>query len=74
MLGVLLSAPAGAIVALWPTGTPLSASSGIGFLALFGVAVQTAMVYISYVNESGGPVPPRGGRPRRARSCGSGRS
>ena len=26
-------------------------SSGIGFLALFGVSVQTAIVYISYVNE-----------------------
>ena len=26
-------------------------SSGIGFLALFGVSVQTAVVYISYANE-----------------------
>ena len=51
VLGVLLSAPAGGIVALWFTGTPLSVSSGIGFLALFGVSVQTAIVYISYVNE-----------------------
>ncbi len=49
--GVLLSAPVGGIVALWLTGTPLSVSSGIGFLALFGVSVQTAVVYISYVNE-----------------------
>jgi len=51
VLGVLLSAPAGGIVALWLTGTPFSVSSGIGFLALFGVSVQTAIVYISYVNE-----------------------
>jgi heavy metal efflux system protein len=51
VLGVLLSAPVGGIVALWMTGTPFSASSGIGFLALFGVSVQTAIVYISYVNE-----------------------
>jgi cobalt-zinc-cadmium resistance protein CzcA len=51
VLGVLLSAPVGGIVALWITGTPFSASSGIGFLALFGVSVQTAIVYISYVNE-----------------------
>ena len=51
VLGVLLSAPAGGIVALWLTGTPFSVSSGIGFLALFGVSVQTAVVYISYVNE-----------------------
>jgi cobalt-zinc-cadmium resistance protein CzcA len=51
VLGVLLSAPVGGLVALWLTGTPFSVSSGIGFLALFGVSVQTAVVYISYVNE-----------------------
>jgi heavy metal efflux system protein len=51
VLGVLLSAPVGGIVALWLTQTPVSVSSGIGFLALFGVSVQTAVVYISYVNE-----------------------
>jgi cobalt-zinc-cadmium resistance protein CzcA len=51
VVGVLLSAPVGGIVALWLTGTPLSVSSGIGFLALFGVSVQTGVVYISYVNE-----------------------
>ena len=51
VLGVLLSAPVGGIVALWLTGTPFSVSSGIGFLALFGVSVQTAVVYISCVNE-----------------------
>jgi len=38
-------------VALWLTGTPFSVSSGVGFLALLGVSVQTAVVYISYVNE-----------------------
>jgi cobalt-zinc-cadmium resistance protein CzcA len=60
VLGVLLSAPVGGIVALWISGTPFSASSGIGFLALFGVSVQTAIVYISYVNElrrDGTPLP-----------------
>ena len=51
VLGVLLSAPIGGILALWIAGTPFSVSSGIGFLALFGVSVQTAVVYISYVNE-----------------------
>jgi heavy metal efflux system protein len=51
VLGVVLSAPAGGIVALWITGTPFSVSSGVGFLALFGVSVLTAVVYISYVNE-----------------------
>ncbi len=51
VLGVVLSAPVGGLVALAITGTPFSVSSGIGFLALFGVSVQTAVVYISYVNE-----------------------
>ncbi len=51
VLGVVLSAPIGGLLALWVTGTPLSVSSGIGFLALFGVSVQTAVVYISYANE-----------------------
>jgi cobalt-zinc-cadmium resistance protein CzcA len=49
--GVLLSAPIGGLATLWLTGTPFSVSSGIGFLALFGVSVQTAVVYISYANE-----------------------
>ena len=51
VLGVLLSAPIGGLIALWLTGTPFSVSSGVGFLALFGVSVLTAVVYISYVNE-----------------------
>jgi len=51
VLGVALSAPVGGLVALWISGTPFSVSSGIGFLALFGVSVQTAVVYISYANE-----------------------
>ena len=51
VVGVLLSAPVGGLLALWLTGTPFSVSSGIGFLALFGVSVQTAVVYISYANE-----------------------
>jgi cobalt-zinc-cadmium resistance protein CzcA len=51
MVGVALSAPVGGLLALALTGTPFSVSSGIGFLALFGVSVQTAVVYISYANE-----------------------
>ncbi len=49
--GVLLSAPLGGVLALWLSNTPFSVSSGIGFLALFGVSVQTAVVFISYANE-----------------------
>ncbi len=51
VFGVILSAPVGGLVALLVSGTPFSVSSGIGFLALFGVSVQTAVVYISYANE-----------------------
>jgi cobalt-zinc-cadmium resistance protein CzcA len=51
LAGVILSGPIGGIVALAITHTPVSVSSGIGFLALFGVSVQTAVVYISYANE-----------------------
>jgi len=51
VVSVLLTAPIGAIVALWITGTPFSVSSGIGFIVLFGVSVLTSVVYISCVNE-----------------------
>ncbi|HXE78697.1 MAG TPA: CusA/CzcA family heavy metal efflux RND transporter, partial [Rhodanobacter sp.] len=51
VLSVLLTAPIGAILALWVTGTPFSVSSGIGFIVLFGVSVLTSVVYISCVNE-----------------------
>lgn len=51
VLGVVLTVPIGGMLALVITGTDLSVSSGIGFLALFGVSVQTAVVYISYANE-----------------------
>mgnify|MGYP001552754367 CR=1 FL=1 len=51
VLGVLLSSPVGAILALWLTDTPFSVSSGIGFIVLFGVSVLTSVVYISCVNE-----------------------
>jgi cobalt-zinc-cadmium resistance protein CzcA len=51
VVGVVLSAPVGGLLTLALTGTPFSVSSGIGFLALFGVSVQTAVVYISYANE-----------------------
>jgi cobalt-zinc-cadmium resistance protein CzcA len=51
VIGVILSAPLGGLVAMAITNTPFSVSSMIGFLALFGVSVQTAVVYISYANE-----------------------
>jgi cobalt-zinc-cadmium resistance protein CzcA len=51
VIGVILSAPLGGLLAMLITETPFSVSSMIGFLALFGVSVQTAVVYISYANE-----------------------
>ena len=51
VVGVLLSAPVGAVFAMWVTGTAFSVSSGIGFIVLFGVSVLTGVVYISCVNE-----------------------
>jgi cobalt-zinc-cadmium resistance protein CzcA len=51
VVGVLLSAPFGAVLAMWVTATPFSVSSGIGFIVLFGVSVLTGVVYISCANE-----------------------
>ena len=51
VLAVVASAPIGGFVALWLSGTTFSVSSGIGFLALFGVSVQTAVIYVSCANE-----------------------
>jgi heavy metal efflux system protein len=44
-------APIGGLLALWLTGTHFSVSSGIGFLALFGVSVQTGVILVEYMNQ-----------------------
>ena len=44
-------APIGGIVALFLTGTNFSVSSGVGFLALFGVSVQTGVIMVEYINQ-----------------------
>jgi len=38
-------------LALWVTGTHFSVSSGVGFLALFGVCVQTGVIMLEYINQ-----------------------
>jgi cobalt-zinc-cadmium resistance protein CzcA len=48
---VLVASPLGGLFALWITGTNLSVSSGVGFLALFGVSVQTGVILVSYMND-----------------------
>ena len=50
MVSVALS-PIGALFALYFTGTHFSVSSGIGTLALFGVAVETGVIMIEYINQ-----------------------
>jgi len=50
-LGVVLTVPVGALIALKLTGTPFSASSGLGLLALMGVSVETAVILVSYINK-----------------------
>jgi len=44
-------APVGGIVALFLTNTNFSVSSGVGFLALFGVSVQTGVILVEYMNQ-----------------------
>jgi cobalt-zinc-cadmium resistance protein CzcA len=48
--GVAL-APVGGMLALLLTGTNFSVSSGVGFLALFGVSVQTGVIMLEYINQ-----------------------
>jgi cobalt-zinc-cadmium resistance protein CzcA len=50
-LGVVMTEPVGALIALKLTGTPLSVSSVLGLLALMGVSVETAVILISYINK-----------------------
>ena len=44
-------APVGGFVALWLTGNHFSVSSGVGFLALFGVSVQTGIIMLEAINQ-----------------------
>ncbi len=44
-------APLGGLLALLVTGTHFSVSSGVGFLALFGVSVQTGVIMLEYINQ-----------------------
>jgi heavy metal efflux system protein len=44
-------APIGGLLALLITGTHLSVSSGVGFLALFGVSVETGVIMLEYINQ-----------------------
>jgi cobalt-zinc-cadmium resistance protein CzcA len=44
-------APVGGLLALLLSHTNFSVSSGVGFLALFGVSVQTGVIMVEYMNQ-----------------------
>jgi cobalt-zinc-cadmium resistance protein CzcA len=51
MLANIAMAPLGGLLALFVTGTHFSVSSGVGFLALLGVSVQTGVIMLEYINQ-----------------------
>ena len=61
----------GGLLALLVTHTHFSVSSGVGFLALFGVSVQTGVIMLEYINQlrARGPLPSRK-PPLKAPCCG----
>jgi cobalt-zinc-cadmium resistance protein CzcA len=51
ILANVATAPLGGLLALLLTRTHFSVSSGVGFLALFGVSVQTGVIMLEYINQ-----------------------
>ena len=51
LVGVVLTEPVGALVALKLTGTPFSVSSVLGLLVLLGVSVETGVINVSCINK-----------------------
>jgi heavy metal efflux system protein len=51
ILATVAMASIGGLLALLVTGTHFSVSSGVGFLALFGVSVQTGVIMLEYINQ-----------------------
>jgi cobalt-zinc-cadmium resistance protein CzcA len=47
----MLVARIGGLLSLLVTGTHFSVSSGVGFLALFGVSVQTGVIMVEHINQ-----------------------
>ena len=44
-------ATVGGVVALWARGIPFSVSTGVGFIALFGVAVLNGLVLVTFAQQ-----------------------
>ena len=51
MIGVLMTEPVGALLALKLTHTSFSVSSVLGLLVLLGVSAETAIINVSYINK-----------------------
>jgi cobalt-zinc-cadmium resistance protein CzcA len=51
MFSILVTEPVGGLLALRLTHTTFSVSSGLGFVALMGVAVQTSVILYSFINK-----------------------
>jgi len=51
ILGVVPLAALGGLIALHLTGSTVNVASGVGFIALFGVAVQNGIIMISNINR-----------------------
>jgi cobalt-zinc-cadmium resistance protein CzcA len=51
ILVTIAIAPIGGLLALLVSRTNFSVSSGVGFLALFGVSVQTGVIMLEYINQ-----------------------
>jgi len=51
ILGSVIMASIGGPLALFITHTNFSVSSAVGFLALFGVSVQTGVIMLEYINQ-----------------------
>jgi len=51
VIGVLMTEPVGALLALKLTHTPFSVSSVLGLLVLLGVSAETAIIDVSYINK-----------------------
>jgi heavy metal efflux system protein len=51
ILATVAMASLGGLVVLLITGTNFSVSSEVGFLALFGVSVQTGVIMLEYINQ-----------------------
>ncbi|AGY56605.1 efflux RND transporter permease subunit [Gloeobacter kilaueensis] len=51
VFAVVPLASIGGVLALWLSGTYFSISAGVGFIALFGIAVQDGILLVTFINK-----------------------